>query len=156
MTRGSWSSALTFWGRSVRIVVSGTAAGRALMNVSETPSNPIARFFDATSSLGPTELSFPSLCVSYARKRQMQQMLDTVHDDVAYSHVRKERELKEQIKIAQERERGVLRAAKERAHRLAQAANMLGLVPPPKSNEPHHKPAPPPLGHADASSRSLV
>ena len=104
-----------------------------LVNVSETPSNPIARFFDATSSLGePTELSFPSLCVSYARKRQMQQMLDTAQSDDHDART-KERELKEQIRIKEERERLVLKKASERAHRLAQAANILGIVQPPPS-----------------------
>ena len=42
-----------------------------LVNVSETPSNPIARFFDATSSLGePTELSWElqhDLCAAAGR-----------------------------------------------------------------------------------------
>ncbi|KAH8092359.1 Ca2-binding protein [Aureococcus anophagefferens] len=104
-----------------------------LVNVSETPSNPIARFFDATSSLGePTELSFPSLCVSYARKRQMQQMLDTAKSD-EHNARSKERELKEQIRIKEERERLVLKKASERAHRLAKAANILGLVEAPST-----------------------
>jgi len=104
-----------------------------LVNVSETPSNPIARFFDATSSLGePTELSFPSLCVSYARKRQMQQMLDTAKSD-EHNARSKERELKEQIRIKEERERLVLKKASERAHRLAKAANILGLVETPST-----------------------
>ena len=96
-----------------------------LVNVSETPSNPIARFFDATSSLGPTELSFPSLCVSYARKRQMQQMLDTV-SDVSYAHVRRERERKEALRATRDRKRA--EHARSRRRHLAQAASLMGLT----------------------------